>query len=129
MRLVDQAEIGDKVAHQAMRQDRKILDDEGNFAGLEDVDEFVAVRVAAIEHRERAPFGSGAMQALDFARDPLRLGIVGGMRDDPHLAAVFANRRERVLRNIYRLFVMADGLARDAQNAAGRTVIERERPQ
>ena len=72
--LIDQPQIGDQVPHEAVRQDREILDHERNLAGLERVDQLVAMRVAAIQHGERPPFGSGAMQPLEFAGNPLRLG-------------------------------------------------------
>ena len=73
--MINEAQVGDQVPHQAVRQDREILDHERNLAGLERVNQFVAVRVAAIQHRKRAPFGSGAMEPLEFARNPLCLGF------------------------------------------------------
>ena len=73
--LIDEPQIGDQVPHEAVRQDREILDHERNLAGLERVDQLVAMRVAAIQHGERPPFGSGAMQPLEFAGNPLRLGL------------------------------------------------------
>jgi len=51
------------------------------------------------------------------------------VRHDPHLFTVFANGRQGILRNIIWFFIVADRLARDAQDASGRTVVERERPQ
>ena len=91
---------------------------------MSDFHQLVAMRVTPIQHGEGAPFGSGAMQPLDFARHPLRLGDVRRVRDDPHLVAVFADGREWVLRNIDRLFVVANRLARDAQNSSGGPVVE-----
>ena len=128
-RLIDQPEIGDQVPDQTVRKDREILDDEWNLAGLEHFHQFVAVRVTPIQHGEGAPLGSGAMQPLDFAGHPLRFGDVRRVRDDPHLVAVVAHGRERVLRNIDRFFIVADRLARDAQDSSGRAVVQRERPQ
>ncbi len=112
-----------------MRKDREILDHERNLARLERVHQLVAMRVAAIQHGERAPFGSGAMQPLEFAGNPLRLGFARSVRDDPHFVSVFADGRQRVFGNVGRFFVVADHLSRDAQDSPGGAVVQRERPQ
>jgi len=83
------------------------------------------VRVSAIQHGEGAPFGSGAVEALDIARNPLSLSDVRRMRDDAHLLAVIAGRRERVLGNINGFFVMPDCLPRDTKDSSGGPVVER----
>ena len=127
--LIDEPQIRDHVPHEPVREDREIFDHERNLAGLERVDQLVAMRMATIQHGERAPFGSRAMQPLEFSGNPLRLGFARLVRDDPHFISIFVHGRQRVLGNVAWLFVVADHLSRHAQDSAGGTVIQGERPQ
>ena len=112
-----------------MREDREILDYERNLARLERVDQLVAMRVAAIQHGERAPLGPGAMQPLEFAGNPLRLGFARRVRDDPHFISILAYRRQRILGNVGWFFVVADHLPRNAQDSSGGAIVQSERTQ
>ncbi len=77
------------------------------------------MRVASVEHGKAAPLRAGAMQPLEFTGDPLRFLFVRCVRYDADFFAIFADSRQWILGNIIRFFVVANGLARNAQDSSG----------
>ena len=65
-RFGDEIEIGQNIADERMLEDRKLADDERNFAPGKLLDELIAVGVLAIEYAEVAPAAPGFAKAFEF---------------------------------------------------------------
>src|ERR1700687_4418299 len=82
--------------------------------------------VRTVENREIVPAAAGAVDALDFARDPASLVFDIGEFDDANLFAFGPAGGEHLLRKIRAHGVHSDDLACDAQDIRRGPVVFRE---
>ena len=125
--LGDQPQISQHVFHQRMIEDREFADDERNFLAGELLDEYVAVGVLAVEHREIAPFAPRRVQALEFAGDPAGFVFFGFQFDDADFFAFFLVRAQNFLGKVRAHCVLRDDLCRYAEDIRRRAVILHQR--
>src|SRR5882724_8486816 len=122
----DEAQVGDDVFDERMIEDGEIGNDERNFAAGKFGNEFVAMRMLAIEHGKIPPLASRGVDAGEFRRDPGRFGFLVLEFGNADFLAFLASGAEGYLREVRADRVLRDDLCGDAENVRRGAIVFRE---
>src|SRR6267154_1013719 len=112
----DEAQVGDDVFDKRMIQDGEIGNYERNLAAGKFGNEFVAMRMLAVEHGKIPPLASRGVDAGEFSGDPGRFGFLVLEFGNADFLALLASGAEGFLRKVRADRVLRDDLRGDAEN-------------
>ena len=125
-RLGDQPQISQHIAHQRMHQNRQLGDDKGNLAPRQLFDQFIAMRMLAIQNRQIGPASARSMNALQFSGHPARFAFLVRRFHDADAPAFDFIRRKNFIGEIRADFVLPNHLLRHSQDIRRRAIIFRQ---
>src|SRR6266436_7934885 len=121
-----EAQVSDDVFDERMIEDGEIGNDERNFAAGKFGNEFVAMRMLAVEHSKIPPLASRGVDALEFRCDPGRFGFLMLEFGNADFLAFLARGAEGFLREVRADCVLRDDLRGDAENVRRGAIVFRE---
>src|SRR5438876_5072355 len=125
-RRSDEAQVRDNVLDERMIEDGEIGNDERNFGAGKFGNEFVAMRMLAVEHGKVPPLASRGVDAREFRRDPGRFSFFVFEFGNADFLAFLKNGAEGFLREVGADRVLRDDLRGDAENIRRGAIVLRE---